>query len=469
MRLLAPILALWTIGCCEGLTFAQPMPPDDTTLKMERVELVDHPPYEGLIESEDAAWITLIQIQRPPGQPMHLVIRPIDRHHVISVVRLEPEQKAKLRQAIDQFRNHAAIEAGRMEAVSLEPRTAEGNAYRHYAGAWFTLDSTADESNTRRVVVRAEQIFAAYRQILSPRTSPDRPPRLVVFDSLDAYHAFLDRLGLKIQNRACFAEDKNLVAAGSELARLSSIMTKVNAQNDQLRRDLKDLEKRLADRLRELGDHFKKTGLSKAATNQLLVVERRKFDDQIKKAREELLRSDREIARIFNQNTRQTFVLLYHESFHAYLSNYVYPRGGFDVPYWLNEGLAVMFEGGMLEGNTLRIDSPSSTSLRQLKEDAAAEHPLPLEQLLTAGQNEFLTHGDASQAAAQRYYANAWGLAYYLTFEKRVLGSPALDRYVQPNHHGTTPVQRFEKLVEMPIEKFEPQWREYIESLKCKP
>ena len=294
-------------------------------------------------------------------------------------------------------------------------------------------------------MVRAEQIFAAYRQILPPRTSPDRPPRLVLFDSLDAYHAFLGQLGLKIRNRACFVEDKNLVATGSELARLHAVMTKVTAQNDQLRRDLKDLEKRLSDRLRELGDHYKKTGLSKTDTNRLLVTERRKFDDQITRTRKELLDSDHEIARVFNQNMRQTFVLLYHESFHAYLSNYVYPPGGFDVPYWLNEGLAVMFEGGVLEGNTLRIDSPSAASLRRLKADAAAGRPLPLKQLLTAGQAEFLTSGDSSQTAADRYYANAWALAYYLTFERRALVGPALDLYVQPNRNGTTRVQRFEE------------------------
>ena len=45
----------------------------------------------------------------------------------------------------------------------------KGYSYRHYRSKWFTLDSTADEQNTRRVIVRAEQIFAAYRQIVPPR------------------------------------------------------------------------------------------------------------------------------------------------------------------------------------------------------------------------------------------------------------------------------------------------------------
>ena len=59
-----------------------------------------------------------------------------------------------------------------MEAVSLVPLEKEGNRYQHYAGKWFTLDSTADGRLTRRIIVRVEQIFAAYRQMLSPRRHP---------------------------------------------------------------------------------------------------------------------------------------------------------------------------------------------------------------------------------------------------------------------------------------------------------
>ena len=53
---------------------------------MERVSLVDGHRYDGLIESEDDAWVYFIQIQRPPGRPMHLVIRTLDRRSVASVV-----------------------------------------------------------------------------------------------------------------------------------------------------------------------------------------------------------------------------------------------------------------------------------------------------------------------------------------------------------------------------------------------
>ena len=68
-------------------------------------------------------------------------------------------------------------------------------------------------------------------------------------------------------------------------------------------------------------------------------------------------------------------------------------------------------------------------------------------------------------AAARRHYLYAWGLAYYLTFEHRLLGSPALDRYVAPDARAVPPQQRFERLVGTPLEEFEPAWRKYIRTL----
>lgn len=438
---------------------------NDDSLPLERVEVEGHPPYDGLIESEDENWITLIQIQRRPGRPMHLVIRTIDRHHA-TVHHIDPDKRVELQSQIVQFRKHAEIEAGRMDAVSLVPLAADGRRYRHYAGKWFSLDSTADESNTRRVIVRAEQIFAAYRQILPPRATPAKPPRIIVFGSMDDYYAYLAHLKLKIQNRACFLEVRNLVLAGTELTRVSAILAKYTADNDILAKKVAELEKQLSARLRKMSAGMKQQGLSDKEIANALTRERRKFEEQTRNVRGQLAAANRAIAGIFNQNTQQTFVRLYHESFHAYLRNYVYPLRGSDIPYWLNEGLAVMFEGGILEGNTLRIDAPNAAVMKKLKADLESSEPMPLEKLLEAGQREFLLTGEVAPAEVDRYYNYAWGLAYYLTFERRLLGSEEMDHYVAPAKARGNPIQRFERLVGMPLDQFEPQWREYIRALR---
>ena len=175
-----------------------------------------------------------------------------------------PHQRAVLEQKIWSFATGPRSKPSTWRPSNSRQRDAEGNSYRHYAGKWFTLDSTADEQNTRRLIVRAEQIFAAYRQILPPRSEPRGPPRLVVLASMDQYQALLVKLGLmvKIQNPAVFLEDKNVVAIGSDLARLAAVNVKVSTENDQLRKELGDLEGRLPERLRAVADSRRKSGYS---------------------------------------------------------------------------------------------------------------------------------------------------------------------------------------------------------------
>lgn len=439
----------------------------DADSRYEQVELLDHSRYAGLIESEDGDWLTLIRIQSPRGQHMHLVIQPFDRRQIASISRLDAGKHAALAEQIEEFRNRATIEAAGMEAIQLERREAEGNSYRHYRSKWFTLDSTADDQNTRRVVVRAEQIFAAYRQIVPPRGQSAQPPRVVVLGSMDQYQTLLTKLGLKmaIANPACFLEDRNVVVVGSDLTRLAAVSSRITAENAKLRGDLRDLEGRLPERLRAVGDSLRKSGLSNGELTRELTRERAKFKKQLLEKRDELRRSDQQIDLLFKRNAAQTLVRLYHEAFHAYVRNSVYPRPQYDIPPWLNEGLAVIFEGGQLEGNTLRVDAPNPIALKKLKADLADSAPLKLADLLSAGQTQFLLATGVRPAAVDRYYVNAWGLAYYLTFEKRLLGSPALEKYLQAANSRLAPAVRFQRLTGMPLAQFEREWRAYIGSL----
>ena len=272
--------------------------------------MLDHSRYFGLIESVDDNWLTLIRIQSPRGRQMNLVIQPFDRRQIVSVSRLDAARRAALEQQIEEFRNRAAIEAANMEAIRLEPREAEGNSYRHYRGKWFTLDSTADEPNTRRVIVRAEQIFAAYRQIVPPRGESSQPPRLIVLESMDQYQAVLAKLGLKmkIQNPACFLEDQNVVVVGSDLARLAAVTSQITGQNARYASDLRDLDGRLAERLRVVADSLRKSGLSNGEVAREVTREREKFKKQVEKKRDELRQSDQQIDHLFKKSASQTLV-----------------------------------------------------------------------------------------------------------------------------------------------------------------
>ena len=169
----------------------------------------------------------------------------------------------------------------------------------------------------------------------------------------------------------------------------------------------------------------------------------------------------------FNRVTERMFVRLFHEAFHAYLENYVYPQADHDVPRWLNEGLAQVFEGGQLESGSLRLDAPDAARLKLLQQDLRSAQVLSLSELLTADEGRFLVLHPGGAQASQRHYLYSWGLAYYLAFRQPILETPALDRYVHPAAAGRSPIERFQMLVNMPLAEFESNWRG--EMLKIKP
>ena len=67
---------------------------------------------------------------------------------------------------------------------------------------------------------------------------------------------------------------------------------------------------------------------------------------------------------------------------------------------------------------------------------------------------------------SDRYYLASWALAFHLTFEKRLLGTKALDDYVHSLKRGTDALLAFRDLVGMPLPQFEKEYLEYLKKLR---
>ena len=435
--------------------------PNFARWEMESVEMRDGRHLEGLIESESNAWVNLKQVRQPPGRPMFVVVRPLERSTVAKTVRLSEPQRQELAAKLHRFASQRTIERGRADVIRLRVYTEPDRHYLGYPGQWFRLESDLDEALTRLVAVRLEQMFTAYRDILAPRVESKRPLRLVIFGRMDDYRAYLRRYQLDVPNPACFIASANVVVAGSELLRLDIEYKRIAVEHDNINEELKSLEQEQGDRLVIAGQQLREHGVASPVIKRQMAAIRRDFDTRIKKKADELKLCNRKNHEVFQQATRQMFVRLYHEAFHAYLENYVFPQADHEVPLWLNEGLAVMFEEGLLESDTLRVDAPNRSALRRLQEDLRSDHPLPLRQILNAGSQAFMHNDDAAH-----YYAYSWGLVYCLAFESRLLDSPALEKLVAKNQRDVDPAERFEQLVGIPLDEFELQWRSYILALK---
>jgi len=433
---------------------------------LESVSLTSGKHYRGLIDTVTAAEVDFFEVRRSPGKPMHLVWRSIDRKMIESWQRLDAAAQQTLREHVAKFKKRALIEAKRMEDLNLTPLRRDGTLVWQYQGQWFVLESTADESTTRRSVVRIEQVFAAYRQILPPRELPRQPLQLMIFGSTSQYRLYLRGLGLEIANPAFFAADFNVLAAASDMNLFGEELAKVRREHQAVRAELEADAAQLPARLKELNGKLRVAELPAPERQKIVVAEQGKWEDRRKQLLRRIVALDRKNAARFDEVAGKMFARLYHEAFHAYLENCVYPHHQYDVPRWLNEGLAQTFEVGLLEDEVLRVDVPNRPALAQVQRDLKGADPLPLAELLSAGASEFLPAHRGAADGASRLYAYSWGLAYFLTFERPVLGTKAFDEFVNPAAGNQPPKARFEKLVGMPLAEFETRWRASMLELK---
>ncbi|MBN1910250.1 MAG: DUF1570 domain-containing protein [Pirellulales bacterium] len=438
----------------------------------ESVRLDDGREYTGLIERASGnapsdTWLYLNDVRHGPGGLAYLIVRPLLRARVKETTLLPPTARARLTQEVARLRFGARIELPEAAAIVLTTQTDKNGSTRHvYQGRWFTLDSQADAATTRRVAARLEQVFAAYRLILPPRVEPARRPRVCLFGSMTAYQARLRELGLRLANEAVFHQQENVVLAGSPLDRYAAEMAKIAQQHAQQTKEIKDLEEKLPTRLKDLADRMRRQGNASSVVRSIVAQEKQRAQAQINAHRKELARLDRENAQAMDRITRELSVRLAHETFHAYLENYVYPAEKHDVPMWLNEGLAMVFESSLVEGDMLHLGVPHRAALKRLQEDLRGTNPLKLTELLAAGPNDFLVGPDERTEASNRYYCHAWGLVYYLLFDKQRIDLSKLDDYMSPRPAHENPLHRFEILSGKTTDVLQSQWRRHILSLR---
>jgi len=460
---------LWFVGalCLAAAQVASGQEfPLDGQWPMEQVRLRNGQTLRGLIKLMGDDQLELAEVQRPSGKPMFLVIRPIDRADIESIERLPENERDVLSKRIWRFRHRARIEARQMENIQLGKAHVGSRRFWTFDGRWFRFESTADEPTTRLCVVRLEQIFLAYRQLLSPRVMPSRQLTLRLYGSRQQYRAFLDRRGLAIENPAFYDAENNLVAAGSDVNVFAGQLRAVERQHAGLLHKLSELDRQFTAQRDELTQQLRDDGSDEAEIRRIRAALLARWTRQREELRQRIRIAERENQARTEEVVQRMLRTLYHEAFHAYLENYVYPQGDYHIPIWLNEGLAQIFETGLLESGTLRIDAPDPVSRATLQADLRSGDALRVDELIQADAGSFLVVQGAAKRTSQRHYAHAWGLAYYLTFEMALLGTDRFDDYVSNRVAANSSVARAERLLGMQLEVFEPKWRAYILGLR---
>jgi hypothetical protein len=431
--------------------------------QLETVHRVDGSVHQGLILAEREEEIELFEILRPPGKPMFAVIRPLNNDQIAKIQRLESEPRQRLMAQVDGFRRRALIEAGRMEDIELRHESVDHAARWIYDGTWFRLESTTDENLTRRSIVRIEQIFRAYRLVLPPQITSSSELLVELYGSMEDYRRQVDRSGLQIVHPAFYCATERRIVAGSDLNAYAQRLASAREHHAQVRQKYRQLHQTFPARLASVLDELRSHAYSEAEIELESRLRRSLWQRDYDTAMARIDSAERQNQARFAEVTRQMFAMLYHEAFHAYVQNAVYPDPQQRLPRWLDEGLAQIFETAQLDGDTLRIDAPDPVRLDYLQRDLASEHPMAIVQLLDAADDQFLDSSGGE--TARRLYLYAWGLAYYLTYEQNLLDIQRLDRYVA-NPDGLGSVARFTQWIGIPLPRFETAWRKAMLDLK---
>lgn len=417
--------------------------------KLETVHLKSGKSFPGLIDKETPALIRFQYVNRKPGQRTLVIHTTFARDEVARLTRLERDERERLRAKLQALDPTGKGERQWMEVLDVKsaPWGSEGKKGWSYASDYFVLRSDAEETLVRQAAVRLEQIYTAYTRFLPPRHPAAAPTTILLAQSTAEYQALLKEQGRALfRNPAFYDPTRNQIVCASDLQQLGHELDQVRQLHGQVFADLKkrDLE------------------VAKLPKGDLQERLRKETAD----ARQRLDAVEKNNQRVYDRAGQRFYQTLYHEAFHAYLANFVYPAGETAVPRWLNEGLAQIFETAIVEADELRVGHAEESRLARVKLALRKNELVPVAALARADAKDFLVAHASDQQVSDRFYSTSWALAFHLTFELRRLGTPAMDAYVRASRDGKDPLLALAELTGQKSPQFERAFHEYLQVLQ---
>lgn len=422
--------------------------------KFDVMRLKNGRSWSGMLveETKDNIWFQCVE-QKPGKRTFVFAPAPYHRQQVDAIEKLRPEERQQLAKRLEALK--AADPMGNGEKQRLRELELKAVGWfekpkggLRFESEQFILDSNANEEIVRRAAVRLEDIYAAYTGFLPPRRQKPTPTRIFLVESLAEYQKRIQPAGKNIFSMAFFNRETNVVFCASDLDKMGADLEFLRQKYAEIRSDCARKEK-------QLEVDF---GHGKVPESHRL---------QIFNTRKHLIEVERYNEQVFAKETQRLFQRLYHEAFHAYLDNFVYDPDQADVPRWLNEGLAQIFETAIVEAGELRVGHADEVRLKRVRDALKNKSLVPLAQLLKAGPDQYLAlHGSDQKQSGDLYYLTAWGVAFYLTFDRNILGSKRLDDYVQQCRRGADPLDAFGRLVDQSPSDFETGLKDYLGTLR---
>jgi hypothetical protein len=159
---------------------------------------------------------------------------------------------------------------------------------------------------------------------------------------------------------------------------------------------------------------------------------------------------------------------LQHEAFHQF----AYETISKDLPIWLDEGLAQVFEEGIWTGDRFLLGQVTPARIQDIQADRKARRFVPFATFLNMSRNTFQQRmTDPQQARAQ--YNQAWAMTHFLVFAPNPDGTPRfrarLIAWLGDLHNNQPAENSFTTHFGTNITGFEERFNEWLKTLRPTP
>jgi hypothetical protein len=160
---------------------------------------------------------------------------------------------------------------------------------------------------------------------------------------------------------------------------------------------------------------------------------------------------------------------LQHEAFHQFAHTYIHP----DLPVWLNEGMAQVFEEGIWTGSEFLLHQAPPRRIRQLKADLEGGRLIEFGTMTRMSPQQWSANLEADHEVGATQYNQSWAMVHFLVNAKDNLGRERyrtrLMQMMQMLHDGKKSEDAFNECFGGNTKSFQDRFIEYAHGLEASP
>jgi hypothetical protein len=160
---------------------------------------------------------------------------------------------------------------------------------------------------------------------------------------------------------------------------------------------------------------------------------------------------------------------LQHEAFHQFAHTYIHP----ELPVWLNEGMAQVFEEGIWTGREFLLQQAPPRRIRQLNADMTAGRLFQFGTMTRMTLAQWAANLETDHEVGATQYNQSWAMVYFLVNAQDEIGREKyrgrLLRMMQLLHDGKSADDAFAESFGGNLKSFQERFVEFAKDLKATP